>query len=90
MLNDLKSTSPVLDPIIFADGTNLFCAHSNMQKLFSIMNEELASINQWFTSNKLFLNAEKTKYSFFHTPSKKDDIPLMLPKLTIRNHAISP
>ena len=54
MLNDLKSTSPVLDPIIFADGTNLFCAHSNIQKLFSIMNEELASINQWFTSNKLF------------------------------------
>ena len=48
------------------------------------MNEELASINQWFTSNKLSLNANKTKYSFFH----KDDIPLMLPKLTISNHVI--
>ena len=52
------------------------------------MNEELASINQWFTSNKLSLNAKKTKYSFFHKPSKKDDIPLMLPKLTISNHVI--
>ena len=52
------------------------------------MNEELASINQWFTSNKLSLNAKKTKYSCFHKPSKKDDISLMLPKLTINNHVI--
>ena len=31
---------------------------------------------------------KKTKYSCFHKPSKKDDIPLMLPKLTISNHVI--
>ena len=87
-INDLKNASSVLDPIMFADDTNLFYTHSNIQKLFSTMNEELASINQWFTSNKLSLNAKKTKYSFFHKPSKKDDIPLMLPKLTISNHVI--
>ena len=51
------------------------------------MNEEIASIKQWFTSKKLSLN-EKTKYSFFNQPSKKGNIPLMLPKLTISNHAI--
>ena len=87
-VNDLKNSSSVLDPITFADDTNLFYTHSNIQKLFSTMNEELASINQWFTSNKLSLNAKKTKFSFFHKPSKKDDIPLMLPKLTISNHVI--
>ena len=87
-VHDLKNASSVLDPIMFADDTNLFYTHSNIQKLFSTMNEELASINQWFTSNKLSLNAKKTKYSFFHKPSKKDDIPLMLPKLTISNHVI--
>ena len=87
-VNDLKNASSVLDPIMFADDTNLFYTHSNIQKLFSIMNEELASINQWFTSNKLSLNAKKTKYSFFHKPSKKEDIPLMLSKLTINNHVI--
>ena len=86
-VNDLKNASSVLDPIVFADDTNLLYTHSNILKLFS-MNEELASINQWFTSNKLFLNANKAKYSFFHKPSKKDDIPLMLPKLTISNHVI--
>ena len=52
------------------------------------MNEKLACINRWFTSNKLSLNAKKTKYSCFHKPSKKDDIPLMLPKLTINSHVI--
>ena len=31
---------------------------------------------------------KKTKYSFFHKPSKKDDIPLRLPKLIINNHEI--
>ena len=86
--NGLKNASSILDPIMFADDTNLFYTHSNTQKLFSTMNEELASINQWFTSSKLSVNAKKTKYAFFHKPSKKDDTPLMLLKLTISNHVI--
>ena len=31
---------------------------------------------------------KKTKYSFYHKPSKNDDIPLMLPELTISNRVI--
>ena len=45
-VNDLKNASSILDPVMFADDTNLFYIHSNVQKLFSAMNEELASINQ--------------------------------------------
>ena len=87
-VNNLINESSVLYPIMFADDTNLFYTHSNVQKLFSTMKEELASIKQWFTSNKLALHAKKTKYSCFHKPSKKDDIPLMLPKLAISNPVI--
>ena len=87
-VNYLKNSSSVLDPIMFPDDTNLFYTHSNIQKLFLTINEELASINQWFTSSKLSFNAKKTKYSCFHKPSKKDDILLMLSKLTISNHVI--
>ena len=87
-VNDLKDAFSVLDPTMFVDDTNLFYTHSYIQKLFSMMNEELASINQWFTSNKLSLDGKKTKYSCFHKPSKKADIPVMLPKLTISNHVI--
>ena len=43
----------------------------------------LVNIKEWFTANKLSLNVEKTKYSFFHKLSKKDDIPIRLPKLII-------
>ena len=71
---------------MFADNTNLFYTHSNIQKLFSTMYEELASISQWFTSNMFSLNAKKTENSFFHKPSKKDDIPYVLPKVTISNN----
>ena len=45
-VKDLKDASSILDPVMFADDTNLFYIHSNVQKLFSAMNEELASINQ--------------------------------------------
>ena len=58
-VNDLKNASSILDPIMFEDDINLFYTHSNIQKLFSTKNEELASINQWFTSNKLSLNTKK-------------------------------
>ena len=56
-----------------------------VQKLLSLANEGLAGMNQWFNSNKLSVNAKKTKY-FFYKSSKKNDIILVLPKLTIRNH----
>ena len=88
-VNDLKNASSVREPTMFADDTNLFYTQANIQKLFSTMNEELPSINQWFASNKFSLNPKKTKYSCFHKPSKKYDIPLMLPKLTISNHVIN-
>ena len=69
-VNDLKNTSSVLDPIMFADEINLFYTHSNIQKLLLTVNEELASINQWFTSKKLSLNAKK-KFFFSINPIKK-------------------
>ena len=39
-------------------------------------------------SFKLSLHVSKTEYSFFHKPSKKDDIPLLLPKSNINNSGI--
>ena len=55
-----------------------------MKLIFSLI-----IINHLFTVvNKLSLNTEKTKYSFFHKASKKDDIRLCLPKLIISNYEI--
>ena len=61
-VNDLQYASNLLDPIMFADDTNLFYAEENIKTLFDIVNIELQKISQWFISNKLFLNVTKTKY----------------------------
>ena len=62
--------------------------HERVKHLFTVINNELVNIKDWFTANKLSLNVEKTKYSFFYEPSKKDDTPLRIAKLTINNYEI--
>ena len=47
-VNDLKNASNILDPIMFADDTNLFFTHKDIRYLFQIVNQELENINQWF------------------------------------------
>ena len=51
---------------MFADDTNLFYSHKNMETLFQIFNSESKLVNEWFLANKLSLNAKKTKYVLFH------------------------
>ena len=71
-ISDLKNVSSALDSIIFADDTNFSYTDSNIQKLFSKVNEELASTNKWFLSKNRSLNANKTKNTvFFINPIKR-------------------
>ena len=79
-VNDLPNASRLLDPTMFADDTNLFFNHKDIKHLFTVVNNELVNIKDWFTANKLSLNVEKANYSFFHKSSKRDDIPLRLLK----------
>ena len=52
----LKNT---LDPIIFADETNLFYSNKDINTVFLKVNNELQKINEWFISNKFSLNVKK-------------------------------
>ena len=88
-INDLQFVSDLLDPITFADDTNLFYSNKDISTAFLKVNDELQKINESFFSNKLSLNVKKTKYSFLHKPSKKDDISLVLSKLKINNSEIA-
>ena len=67
---------------MFADDTNQFYSHKNLQSKFNTVSGELRKINDWFRANKLSLINDKTKYTFFHKLRVSDDIPL---KLTIKN-----
>ena len=59
---------------MFADDTNLFCSHQNINDPFSTVNAESECINRWFKANKLSLNIKKTKYILFHKNSAKNEI----------------
>ena len=76
-----------MDPI-FADDTNLFLSHQNINTLFKIFNEKLIKTGDWFKANKLSLNNRKAKYTLFHEKSSKDDLPLKLPALKIADNNI--
>ena len=73
---------------MFADNINLFYSHHDIKNLFSTVNAELQKRADWFTANRLSLNIKKTKYTFFHKNSVKDNIPLKLPDLHISNKSI--
>ena len=73
---------------MFVNDTNLSFNHKDIKHLFTVSNKELVNIQDWFTSYRLSLNAGKTKYSLFYKPSKKDHIPIPLPKLMINNYEI--
>ena len=84
-INDLYKASSILNFILFADDTNLFFSHTNIKTLYSTVNRELKLISEWFIANKLSLNAKKTKHILFHKRSNADNLPLILPSLTINN-----
>ena len=87
-VNDLPSSSKILNPIMFAGDTIIFYEHKNIIKRFATVSEKLMIINVWLMANNLSLNVGKTKYSLFHKPSRVDDLPLKLPKLSINNQEI--
>ena len=87
-VNDLCNVSKIFEPIIFADDTNLFFSHKSIKELFHIANLELNKVFKWFNANKLSLNKDKTKYTFFHKVREKDNIPLKLPSLLIKDTEI--
>ena len=70
-VNDLKNASNLLDPIMYADDTNLFLTHKFISCLFETANLQLERISQWFISNKLSLNVSQTKVLIFSQTKQK-------------------
>ena len=68
-VNDLNNSTKVLDPVLFADDTNIFCSDNNIRTLFETANQELSQINDWFLANKLSLNVGNKKYFIFQVIS---------------------
>ena len=73
----------MLDPIMFADDTNLLFPNSSIPIIFGILNYEVEKISLWLIVNTLSLNVKKDKYTLSHKKSVRDNIPLKLQDLKI-------
>ena len=69
-VNDIVSTSNLAKFILFADDTNLFSKHKDLETLINIINTEIVKIVSWFKINKLSLNIKKTNFIIF-SPKRK-------------------
>ena len=84
-VNDLFKASNPLMEVMFADDTNFFLSHKNIDTLFASMNMELEIVSTRFKSNKLSLNVDKTKWLLFHPLSKRQLLPQTLPNRLTEN-----
>ena len=70
-INDIVKVSTVLNPVLFADDTSLFHAHTDFDTLIKEINEELQKVTTWFHTNKLSLNIKKSNFIMFLPKGKK-------------------
>ena len=73
-INDLQFASNILNPILYADDSNLFISGRDIMNTCAVLNNELNQVNQWFLANKLKLNVDKTSCMIFKTRNKKIDL----------------
>ena len=66
-INDVVKISNLLYLILFADDTNIFIHHENLEELIEILNEELNKWTNWFVSKRLSLIVKKTNFILFST-----------------------
>ena len=87
-INDISKTSSLLDFVLFADDTNIFYSHPNLNTLVNTLNTELPKISSWFKCNKLSLNINKTHFMHFkQTTANTAEIPIniIIDNLTIEH-----
>ena len=62
----LHRVSACINPIMFADETNLFYSSKNIKKLFGAMNVEPIKSSECLKIKKLSINTDKTDFILFH------------------------
>ena len=75
-INDLPRVSPLFNMVMYVDDTTLYCNLSNNTNE-NYLSSELHKISEWLTSNKLSLNAQKTKFMVFHSMQRKVKYPVL-------------
>ena len=79
-INDLTQRTSILNPILFADDTNLFYQSKNLNSEIDKINTALKNVFSWCSENKLTINSTKTSYVIIknHQNSFKLDTDVVL------------
>jgi hypothetical protein len=64
-------TATSLFSVLFADDTTCLGSGKNLKELTAYVNIELQKISNWFRSNKMAVNTNKTKFIVFRTRGKR-------------------
>jgi hypothetical protein len=66
-VNDLpKTIAGLANPVLFADDTSMIISKSDPKEFTNTINRNIIKINEWFKSNSLSLNIDKTYFLQFH------------------------
>ena len=58
----------------FADDTTVYLSNSNLENLYSEGNQEISKLYDWFCSNGLLLNVDKTKCMIIRPAHKRENL----------------
>ena len=86
-VNDLSKACPTGNTRIFADDTNVFFKCKDTNEITRIGSQIMTQLYQWFKSNKLTLNAEKSNFIIFR--SKQNRIKNIPDQLSFDNLTIN-
>ena len=81
-INDSPRVNPLFNIVMYANNTTLYCNLSNNTNKKNL-NSELYKLSEWLASNKLSLNAQKTKFMVFHSMQRKVKYPVLTINKTI-------
>ena len=84
-INDICCASNIFHFILFANDTNLFLSHKNLQYLTDQANHELIKLSLWPTANKLWINLKKNNFMILTKTKKKYPI---IPKIFPNDYEI--
>ena len=82
-INDIVHALQNNKVILFADDTSILIEDKDYTNLITKGNEALRYVNEWFSINKLSLNAKKSNYIIFHR--KNTNVPEQVLSVNINN-----
>jgi len=71
-VNDVSATVENTEIRLFADDTNIFIFHKNLNNLYDLATKALSDICKWFEANQLSVNHTKTCFSVFSNKNTKN------------------